>query len=76
MLEVTAATYKFEMNSYGRTKIILEGSAESISEILEDYKDFLRGCGFSSKCVDKITYDNSDLQDFNGLFDMYVEKEE
>lgn len=49
--------YRFEMDSYGKTKITLEGRNETLDDILEDFKDFLRGCGFSATTVDKITYE-------------------
>ncbi len=51
------SVYKFEMDSYGQTKITLEGRNETLEDVLEDFKDFLKGCGFSATIVDKITYE-------------------
>lgn len=51
------SVYKFEMDSYGKTKITLEGRNVTIMDVLDDFKDFLKGSGFSPTAVDKITYE-------------------
>lgn len=33
-------------NSYDNTNVIVESQSDCLPEILEDFADFLRGCGF------------------------------
>lgn len=47
-------SYKFEMNIHGESKVTYKGSKEVLDEILEDFKDFLRGCGYSTELVNSI----------------------
>ncbi len=36
-------------NSYDTTTVVVESSAITVSQILEDFKDFLMACGYQIK---------------------------
>lgn len=46
--------YTFSFTACDGTVVTLEGNKETIDDILEDFKDFLKGCTFSPEVVNQI----------------------
>jgi hypothetical protein len=49
--------YTFVMNHGDGTVLTFEGNKEVIWEVLEDFKTFLGGCGFSHENIENIDYE-------------------
>jgi hypothetical protein len=50
---VETQKYQFKMIQCDGTKIVLNGHRETLEDVMEDFKQFLAGCGYGQSTIDK-----------------------